>query len=650
MKHPHFTCVALRNFEKKPFRMLFILIMSALSLTFFPVCGHAQSPDLLGPSPDSNAAPDLSSQPPPRRSDSPAPTSEGLGLGQDIPFLDPASGTASWNGKLWNIENNQLIRSQFERYLNNEEVLPESEAGYRNLLDRMMKLLSSRNVSAYDLDEAVDLLPQASSFPVDGNLCDAIAGSIYSVWQAQNEQNRLVRLNKSLERESDLAQWNARANINTGLRRTPPSDPAAAAAWIEEQRLHRDMAMTPYVKRVAEIETLMLANRTKKELSEVQAKINFQTLITQFFLQRHFEHVLLGVRFYQSIFNDGDTQLKVGGELEKTFTETTGSPPTLSVLETLTQQAISDVEQGVEAFHYLTSRQELNGATERLMEAFVIGQYLPVIRALPRDAKRQVLEFQQKRNQLLSAIEVRDYALADDLTNQLSAMARDFDASKARAAIDTAKTVSSMHLVKARTAATSGDKATLEAELKAAAEIWPRNPALSEFTKEIFTQADAQQQAITELDRLIQTKSYRVIFENQIRYIAASALFPEKQEVLKTILGEMHQLEGTMMRARELSSRGDHAGAWECIEMVVDRFDYDPQINQLRSELTTKAALFVRQLREAQALEAKGQTGSALALYLNAQKSYPVSTLAREGIDRMVQEIIPAASDETVGI
>ncbi|MEM6820448.1 MAG: hypothetical protein AAF558_00715 [Verrucomicrobiota bacterium] len=625
----------------------FLACISAVAL--------AQSPDFIGPSGGGGTSPSAAPSQPSNTTVSRSPekpTSKGLGLGEDLPFVDMATGTVSWDGKLWNIENNRLFRSQFERYLNTKAETSKSEKEYRELLDRMMKMLGKSSLSGSDVDRAVELLPKASGYDIDANLCDALASTIYNVWLAQNEQDRLVRSNSSLQRESELAQWNAKTSISGGLRKTPPKNEAAAKVWLEEQQLRRDMEMAPYVKRAAELEAMIVANRAKRELSEVQAKINFQLLITQFFMQRRFEHVLLAIRFYHGVFSDGDTKLRVGGELEKTFTETSGSPPTLAIIESLAQQAISDVEEGVEAFHFLLERKELSGATERLQEAFAIGQYLPVVRSLERKEKRRVLDFQQKRNQLLSAIEVRDYSLAEKRVNQLEAMAEDFDASKAQAAIQTAKTVSSMHLVKARSAATSGDKASLEKELKAAAEIWPRNPDLSEFTKEIFTQADAQQQALTELDRLMQTKGYREIFDNQVRYIAAVALYPDRQDELKEVLGQMHQLEGTMMRAKELSSRGDHAGAWECIELVIDRFDYDSQINQLRAELTTQAADFVRQLRKAQQLEEKGQFGSSLAWYLNAQKSYTMSVIAKDGVDRVVKKIVPmgpGGNDPTVG-
>lgn len=624
-------------------RMLLLFCCGCLTV----VSAAAQAPDFLGPG---SSAPPVGNQPaagsPPQavtHKSPEEPTAQGLGLGEDIPFMDMGSGTVSWDGKLWNIDNNRMFRSQFERYLNTPAEETAEEKEYRKLIDEMMGMLSKSYVSSGDLEEAVSLLTQASSYDVDANLCDALANTIYNVWQAQNEQIRLERTNLKLRRQIDTEQWNARANIRSGFN-NPPRDPEAAKIWQEEKKLERDLGMAPHIKRAAELEAMVLGNKTKKEISEVQAKINFQMLISQFFFQRRFEHVILASRFYQAVFGDGDTKIQTGGEMEKIFAETSGNPPTMGVLESLSNQAISDVEEGVEAFYFLLEKRELASATERLQEAFAIGQYLPVIRSLPREDKRKVLDFQQKRNQLLSALEVRDYTLAQDLVETLEAMAEDFDASKASAVIQTAKTVSSMHLVKARAAATSGDKETLERELKSAAEIWPRNPDLAEFTKEIFTQTDVQQQAIAELDRLIQTKNYREIFNNQVRYIAAAALYPEKQDTLKKVLEEMQLLEGTLMRAKELSLRGDHAGGWECLELMIDRFSYDSQINQLRAELTTKASEFVRQLREAQELEEKGQLGSSLAWYLNAQKEYPMSILAKEGVDRVVGQIVPTGS------
>ena len=45
------------------------------------------------------------------------------------------------------------------------------------------------------------------------------------------------------------------------------------------------------------------ANDVKRELSEIQAKVEFQALMVQFFLQRRFQHVLMATRFYRALFS-----------------------------------------------------------------------------------------------------------------------------------------------------------------------------------------------------------------------------------------------------------------------------------------------------------------------------------------------------------
>ena len=66
--------------------------------------------------------------------------------------------------------------------------------------------------------------------------------------------------------------------------------------------------------------------------------------------------------------------------------------------------------------------------------------------------------------------------------------------------------------------------------------------------------------------------------------------------------------------------------------------------NELRANLTTEAADFVRTLRTAQDLEQKDQIGSSLAWYLKAQKIYPASEFAQDGITRLVKKVLPESS------
>ena len=159
----------------------------------------------------------------------------------------------------------------------------------------------------------------------------------------------------------------------------------------------------------------------------------------------------------------------------------------------------------------------------------------------------------------------------------------------------------------------------------------------------IFSHADVQGKALADLEQLAGQHNYRQIYDDQARFIAATALYPERQEQLKTVLKNMQQIETAIMRSTEVAKRGDTSGAWEEVERAYKQFPDDTKLNQLRANLTTEASDFVHCIRTAQQLEAKGQTGSSLAWYLKAQKLYPPSEFAQEGIQRLVQKVLPGS-------
>jgi hypothetical protein len=181
----------------------------------------------------------------------------------------------------------------------------------------------------------------------------------------------------------------------------------------------------------------------------------------------------------------------------------------------------------------------------------------------------------------------------------------------------------------------------MERELRSAAEIWPRNPALAEVGNTISSQSDIQQTAMNDFDRLKSQKNYRQIYNDKMRFIAAAALYPEKQKELADVLQHMGAVEGAMIKAREIAQRGDPAGAWESVEAAQKEFPGDSDLNQLRADLTTQAADFVQSLNQATEYEKKDQPGSALAWYLKARKKYPASQFAKEGIQRLSGQILP---------
>lgn len=577
-----------------------------------------------------------------------APAAQGGFLGKDVPLLDPGSEVMTWDGKIWNIQDQRVYRARFEKYLNAEEETSADAKHYREQFKEMLDLLSPTKASKENFRKAWAMLPQASSYEPDAELCNSLDDAIFGVLLAQQEVTKIDDQNRNLVRRKDTLEWNSRFAADSSLLGPAPKNPAAAEQWNREQNLKRNMKMQPLLTELGEVNASIAGNRVKKEALRLQAKIEFQALIAQLFLQRRFEHVLLANRFYRTLFGDGDNQLRVADDYassqsaknKESFGDLAKLPKTLGQLDALANEAIRDVREGVESFSFLLEKSELKSAAERLSEAFAIGEYLPEIRLLPRSKKREVLEFTRKTNQLLSALEVKDYERANGLVRELETLSRDFDSAKPMAAIETARTVSALHLAKARAAATSGDRATLESELRQATEIWPRNPALAEVSGAIFTQTDVQQQALNDFESLYGQKNFRQIFEDKVRFIAATALHPAKQEKLKQVLDQVQLAEAALLRAAELAKRGDAAGAWESVERGFSDYPDDPKLNQARAEFTTQAAEFVRSVRTAQEMERKQQLGSSLAWYLRAQQDYPNSELAQDGIARLSSKIL----------
>ena len=179
------------------------------------------------------------------------------------------------------------------------------------------------------------------------------------------------------------------------------------------------MQMQPIVTRLAEVNALIRANQLKREVAELQVKIEFQSLIVQHFLQRRFQHAIIGTRFYRNIFADGDSQLRIGEDAKSFFAKTSGLPPNMGTIDSLANEIMGDVREGIQAFKFLLQKNELESATKRLAETFMLGDYLPDVRTLDREHKRKALGFVHKSNQLISAIEVKDYTLAEKLVAEL---------------------------------------------------------------------------------------------------------------------------------------------------------------------------------------------------------------------------------------
>ena len=565
-------------------------------------------------------------------------------LGNDVPFFDPTTDVFSFDGKNFNVNDNRVFRARFEKYLNAEEASSEADMAYRASIREILDTLSPHNRDATKFPKAVAMLQYTAQFPQDARLCESLANAVYRVYLAQRSQAELQTLNTQLDDQRRQLDWNfdtwsKPSNIRKERKLSddpqaadPPATNPANAGHIQR-----------YIQRIAEVEAERVANKAKGQLSEIEAKLEFQALVVQLFLQRRFEHVVMAARFYTEFFKDGAGKLEFeeGSEVEQSFSKTIGFNPTITTLDAFANEAIRDVGQSVESFGFLLDQGEIDGAMRQLQQAFVTGEHLPPVQSVPRERKRMVLTYAQNSFQLVNAIEVKDFTLAEKLVTDMKTQAGDFDYSKSTAAIETAKLSSNMRIRTAKNAALQGDNEAYETNILAAAQIWPTNPMLQEQFNLIADSADVQQQAKLEFDRLLSTQSYRQIFTDKARYMAATAEDPDRLKALEQIIGNIQEIETVMKQSDTLAKAGNNHAAWEIVEKTFQRFPDDVALSAKRSDLATDVAPFVKALKNAENQENRKQFGSGLAWFLSARQIYPQSEFAEEGIKRLIDNILP---------
>jgi hypothetical protein len=187
----------------------------------------------------------------------------------------------------------------------------------------------------------------------------------------------------------------------------------------------------------------------------------------------------------------------------------------------------------------------------------------------------------------------------------------------------------------------NNDKATFEKALTDAAAIWPNSKEFREASEKLFGQGDVVQKTLLEFDQLRSQRNFRQIWNDKIRFIAAAAIDPARKEALEKVMTDMQTIDGALLRAEEMARQGSYAGAWETLERAWAQFPEDAKLNQLRADMTTRASDFVKIIRNAEDLEKREQFGGSLAHYLKAQKIYPASDFARDGVTRLVKQVLP---------
>ena len=204
--------------------------------------------------------------------------------------------------------NNPLAGTQFEQFLNAPAETSEAAQEYRKNMAKIMELLAPP-ASKANQDAAYLLLPKASDFESDANICTTIHDAVYAAANSRVQIQKLTELNEELEKKRSIAEHN---NL-LASRDMPLSDvPTGKSDKNNDanQQLERQARMEPTKRALASISQTIEHNKMQIAVAEGQGKFQFQALILQLFVQRRYQHVIIANRFYRALFDDGDQSLE----------------------------------------------------------------------------------------------------------------------------------------------------------------------------------------------------------------------------------------------------------------------------------------------------------------------------------------------------
>jgi len=580
-------------------------------------------------------------------------------LGQEIPLLDPSAETITVGGVAIPLGDNRLLKARFEKYLSQPAESDEAAAIYRKTIANILATISPFKSGGPDLYAAFKQLPGASAYPGDANLCGSLAESIYMAMLAKQDVNGLKKLNLSIEDEKKAiiaeGDWKARHERDLAMKEsTDPKEKGKGGQAAQNPGSGvNSLKYADTLRRITEIEVLKKTNIARTEAGTIRTKAQYQVSMIQWFVQRRYEHVLMAARFYNQIWKDGDATLRVDkdSDVSKLFSESVGVSPTVASLDSLSNEAIRETGKYIEAFDLMLSRDELHNASQRLMEAYALGEYLAPVATLSLEKKRRIAEYVRDLYELYGTLQAHDYTQTMELAARLKKAAKDFPSSKVDSAIAAYTLASDLAIEEAKAHLLGKESDKAAAKIKEAAEIWPTNPKLKEF-RTLVSNSSGLVTIRNDFDRLLSEGNFREVARRQYEIAPVILGDATREAAFKQIMTNLMKIEAALGKASEFSKMGQDYAAWEQLAELREQFQDDPKLGRELELLAPKVADFTRALDKANQLEKRNpkQIGSSLSWYLKARSIYPQSNLADAGAKRLTNDILPgddAASSKT---
>lgn len=576
-------------------------------------------------------------------------------LGMELPLMDPSTDTMSYNGAKFDVGNNAIVRARFEKYLQQNPDDSTEAKRYRKKLRALIKLTqksarSRQEVGSETLLQIGNGLYEINDYHGDSGVSGALASAIASAISVQYANRSRSRRNEQLQKEIDklVSRTNTLTNRNTGRGRSANKGVGKKDESVPQPTTTNTFSIAHNTKRIATLEATGVKNDADSIAALELAKINFQSTIVSMLMQRRYDHALIGAHVYRHVFRDGDTTLKLDSESQaaKLFEGGVGMSPTVNTMATIASNMRHEVDQNMEAVANMLAQNKLSDATQSLIQAVAVGEYMQSVATFPVEGRRRIAEFWSLRRKALTTLNARDYGALEEIASKMKALDPDFDDSMLTSYCAGRKAQSDLHIRNAAKALKAGDDATFNAEITKAGTIWPKNPNLEKGRQQLEA-LDNQDPVRDEFRTLIGRKEYRTIYNEQDKFEVV-AIDPELKQQYKEAITLIGTIDGMLAQLEVAAKQDATMGPCMAYEMLLERgeedarYKEDSQYRDALNRFALGAHEFTKALDNAKVCEERREYGSALANYYRAQCLYPRSTMAGQGAKRVSEIILKA--------
>ena len=565
--------------------------------------------------------------------------------------MDFQEGSFQWKGRSFQLANQRVFRARFERFLLASPA--EDVFAYGQVLQQVEELLSVGNLpDAETLSQAWNLLFKASEYDRDGGNASIVANQVFNAWRIRQEMRGKAITEVELQRVRSVQQEIV-ANRNRVVERLKEQKIRETVTKEKNAAVTKEIdssqsGQEAYFRALdlAETEAKIALLESQAAATAIQAKLQFQSQIVSFMMQRRFHHAQILASFYQLLFKGSQQKLEVGKEELNAFIPNSDLSFTVDSLLFMAREAINDVRVGVDAVLTAESEGRRLIALERVQETFFLGEHLLELDRIPTHQRRQFLDLYRSMLEAQELANVKDYQGLREMIGTLEALAQDFPAGRMRASIDSAMSVSDMAVFAAAQYRNAGDIKSAREELANAIKVWPTNPTIRDFQTETNRLATASSQGVQIFDDLLKRGDRRGIYTNRMELGFSLANDDQRKQELMQVVDVIARVDLLIAQSEEMANQGDYFAAWELIQLAFEADADDAPMNRVRAKLAPRVAKFVGLLDRALDADAENRYAAALNNYLIAQDIYPASRICRIGIERVSQSVLNMAADQ----